>query len=767
MTAHTCQGHEVGRQAALMKICPPAARLRLTLVSSRPHGVSELFVNALAEPSDAPSLAPTVAEEVANSHLYNLEGDAPRNPEPYEFNLSNPYSVPNQNADWTAMGLFASREPAPQLGVGPVFLANPNASTQGTWSLLGLSGCIAIHASLSVTNKILFFERPHTTAHMVGPNPYLTVPELIHGRLTDVTEVAAYFDLETGTYTPLRITDAPFCGGHIYGPEDRTIIIGGDNKYLNGSTLVNGLQTVREYDFDAENITFAQNLSSPRWYPTLATLPSGSVFVAGGAITEAGGYDGADPRYNNPSYQIYSPLYKTMTPSVFMQQLEDTWPISLYPWLFLMPFSGSMLMMAGNQTRVYRNVDFSLDAGYASVPDLPVPISHPQTATVLALPLDPAKNYSVEVLVMGGCSKNHCSKRTPASALSWRIQIGTKGQKWTQEQMPSRRVMGASVLLPDGSVVVLNGAAIGFAGGYPSRGFASQPVTKPQLYNPAAPAGKRWSGLLADSNVPRLYHSTILLLPTGEVLAAGSEVTLEYKVQIYTPPYLLTGKPRPVIQSAPESVTWHQQYSLRWSGTTSIERVVLQKMSDNTHCLAMDLRQVVLEFTIKANSTDDKNGTLTFSAPPGDTIAPPGTYMLFILWQGVPSHAAYVRVKWEIKQVPGTTSDYYIYTPIKALLGCPSLFLSPSKCPQPTADDSSDASNVVYSSYRSDSSQAWQIEAVPDIPDTYTINATSSSACGGYLSTSPSSYFGDVTLQTRVQDFFFPQSQYWHFTIAA
>lgn len=69
-------------------------------------------------------------------------------------------------------------------------------------------------------------------------------------------------------------------------------------------------------------------------------------------------------------------------------------------------------------------------------------------------------------------------------------------------------------------------------------------------------------------------------------------MTLEYKVQIYTPPYLLTGRPRPVISAAPEAVTWNQQYSLQWSGTPSIDRVVLQKMSDNTHCLAFDLRQV-------------------------------------------------------------------------------------------------------------------------------------------------------------------------------
>lgn len=65
----------------------------------------------------------------------------------------------------------------------------------------------------------------------------------------------------------------------------------------------------------------------------------------------------------------------------------------------------------------------------------------------------------------------------------------------------------------------------GFAGGYPSRGFASQPVTRPQLYNPAAPAGERWSALLADSHVPRLYHSTIMLLPTGEVQCSQAAST--------------------------------------------------------------------------------------------------------------------------------------------------------------------------------------------------------------------------------------------------
>lgn len=59
--------------------------------------------------------------------------------------------------------------------------------------------------------------------------------------------------------------------------------------------------------------------------------------------------------------------------------------------------------------------------------------------------------------------------------------------------------------------------------------------------------------------------------------------------------------------------------------------------------LAHDTVQVILEYTVETNATDSSNGTLSFLAPPGDTIAPPGTYMLFILWQGVPSHAAYVK----------------------------------------------------------------------------------------------------------------------------
>lgn len=49
------------------------------------------------------------------------------------------------------------------------------------------------------------------------------------------------------------------------------------------------------------------------------------------------------------------------------------------------------------QSVVYRNVDFTRDLGYADIPELDVPFNHPQTATIIALPLDPARNYTVSV----------------------------------------------------------------------------------------------------------------------------------------------------------------------------------------------------------------------------------------------------------------------------------------------------------------------------------------------------------------------------------
>lgn len=108
-------------------------------------------------------------------------------------------------------------------------------------------------------------------------------------------------------------------------------------------------------------------------------------------------------------------------------------------------------------------------------------------------------------------------------------------------------------------------------------------------------------------------------------------------MQIWTPGYLQNGKPRPVITSAPSTVTYTQKVTVSFSGVPTVDRVVLQRLvgaSDTNH---MDQRQVVL-------NSKGQSGSVQIEAPPNSNVAPPGQYMLFVLYQGVPSKAKYVSL---------------------------------------------------------------------------------------------------------------------------
>jgi hypothetical protein len=58
------------------------------------------------------------------------------------------------------------------------------------------------------------------------------------------------------------------------------------------------------------------------------------------------------------------------------------------------------------------------------------------------------------------------SSQTPASAQCARMTLNTAGiaAGWAVESLPTARIMGESVLLPDGRVLIINGARTGVAG---------------------------------------------------------------------------------------------------------------------------------------------------------------------------------------------------------------------------------------------------------------------------------------------------------------
>jgi len=121
-----------------------------------------------------------------------------------------------------------------------------------------------------------------------------------------------------------------------------------------------------------------------------------------------------------------------------------------------------------------------------------------------------------------------------------------------------------------------------------------------------------------------------------QVLVAGSETTAEHRVQLYTPAYLQNGKPRPSITSViSSSVTYGPDLTLGFSNVTSIDRVVLNKYTGATHGNHFDQRQVLLEFGVAGSN-------VVCTLPPNGAVAPPGQYMLFVLYDGVPSVAQIV-----------------------------------------------------------------------------------------------------------------------------
>ena len=74
--------------------------------SQAPLGTPAAELAAVAgTPVDSHALTPEQAAQVQQAQSTNLEGDAPDNEEPYTFNLSNPYAIPNQNVAQNSTGI--------------------------------------------------------------------------------------------------------------------------------------------------------------------------------------------------------------------------------------------------------------------------------------------------------------------------------------------------------------------------------------------------------------------------------------------------------------------------------------------------------------------------------------------------------------------------------------------------------------------------------------------------------------------------------------
>uniref|UniRef100_A0A0A9DY17 Uncharacterized protein n=1 Tax=Arundo donax TaxID=35708 RepID=A0A0A9DY17_ARUDO len=230
--------------------------------------------------------------------------------------------------------------------------------------------------------------------------------------------------------------------------------------------------------------------------------------------------------------------------------------------------------------------------------------------------------------------------------------------------MPSPRVMGDMILLPNGAeVAIINGAADGSAGWE----YARTPAYAPVIYRPGRSPGSRFEEQSA-TGIARMYHSSVVLLRDGRLLVGGSnphayynfsnlQFPTELSLEAFSPEYLDASndmlRPRildPAPTGAPANVTYGATITLQFSipaanglGAVSVTMVA---PSFTTHSFAMNQRLLFLEVS-KAAALPDRAGTYKASAtmPATAALAPPGYYMVFVVNGDIPSEGIWVHIQ--------------------------------------------------------------------------------------------------------------------------
>ncbi len=198
--------------------------------------------------------------------------------------------------------------------------------------------------------------------------------------------------------------------------------------------------------------------------------------------------------------------------------------------------------------------------------------------------------------------------------------------------------------LPDGTYVIVNGAQHGVAG----FGLGGDPNYNAVLYDTTKPINSRMS-IMANTTVARLYHSEAIVLLDGRVMISGSDPTgdynqpagewpEEYRVEVFTPPYLLSGLPRPTFTIRNTDWGYSQTTTVTVfmpSGNTPKFSMLGSVVS--THGNAMGQR-TIFPAVVCAGQTCE------ITAPPNSHVAPPGWFMLFLLDGPTPSVGQFIRI---------------------------------------------------------------------------------------------------------------------------
>ncbi|MFS7972288.1 putative glyoxal oxidase, galactose oxidase/kelch, beta-propeller, immunoglobulin-like protein [Helianthus anomalus] len=372
-------------------------------------------------------------------------------------------------------------------------------------------------------------------------------------------------------------------------------------------------------------------LNQQRWYATNHLLPDGRQIIIGGR--QAFNYEfypKMTASENSPSFPF---LVQTNDPNV-----EN----NLYPFVFLYP-DENLFVFANNRAILFNYFKNQVIKTYSTMPG-GKPRNYPSTGSAVLLPLRLKKGTveSLEVLVCGGAPKGAFANANNgrfdgALDTCGRIKISDPNPQWVMETMPLARVMGDMLLLPNGHVLIINGASAGVVG---------------------------WELVGKSSTKPRVYHSTTVLLRDGRVLVGGSNphdkyvftnvlYPTELSLEAFSPSYLDSSSSslRPTILS-PKSKT-KIRYGKRVDVTFMVSgrvdlksvSVTLVSPSFNTHSFSMNQKLLVLDSGNSTKALGKSIYKVSVTAPPSGNFAPSGNYILYVVHKEIPSTCIWVRIQ--------------------------------------------------------------------------------------------------------------------------
>ncbi|MED6138032.1 hypothetical protein PIB30_070533 [Stylosanthes scabra] len=533
-----------------------------------------------------------------------------------------------------------------------LIFADTAASGGGKWQLLQKSiGIVGMHMQLLQNDRVVIYDRTDFgLSNLSLPNNrcrYNPNEEVVK---TDCTAHSVEYDVVSNTFRPLFVQTDVWCSSGYVSPNGTLVQTGGFNdgdRAVRTFTPCSGSST-------CDWIEFPGQLSVRRWYATNQKLPDGRQIVIGGRR-----------QFN---YEFYPKSDLLATQHVhslqFLVQTNDIGAENnLYPFVFL-NVDGNLFIFANNKSILFNYVKNVVVKTYPDIPNGD-PRCYPSTGSAVMLPLKMLQansNVEAEVLVCGGAPKDSfkyakAGRFTGALNTCGRIKITDPNPKWVMETMPKGRVMSDMVMLPNGNILIINGADSGTAGWE----YARDPILNPFLYKTDNPIGSRFE-VQNPTNIPRMYHSTAILVRDGRVIVAGSNPHKYYNfttmfptdlsVEAFSPSYLepvfYHFRPRIVSQFQNQLVYGQKlsvQFQMEAMLTQHLVYVTMLAPPFNTHSFSMNQRLLVLE-TIKVTNVNWTSSTYEIEVvtPKSPILAPPGFYIIFVVHQQIPSEGIWVQI---------------------------------------------------------------------------------------------------------------------------